>query len=149
MLLIVTIPWLPCRFVSHPSLLRQEWLGNSWLIGDTWTGPSRMGVPGLLGVGQSVFSSLLLLCEGLQVCSLFGGKGEQHFDISPARWPFSAHWQHVCLTVSFTYRYCCDQRRHSLDLSKNLTFRQFFFSSANVLAFIIQRAVELFSLTSP
>lgn len=78
-----TIPQPPARrFVSHPSSLHQQWLGDSQLIRGTWAGRvdgSITGAPGLFGVGQSGFSFLLTLCAWLQVCNPFGGKERTTF----------------------------------------------------------------------
>lgn len=82
-LLINTTPQQPaCRFVSHPPLLHQQWLGDPWLIGGTWTGRvggSVTGAPDLFGVGQLVLSILLTLSARLHVCSPFGGKERPTF----------------------------------------------------------------------
>lgn len=62
LLLSNTIPQLPaCRFECHSSVLHQQCLGDSWLVGGIqlgWVGVSMC----LFRVGQTVFNFLSTLC---------------------------------------------------------------------------------------
>lgn len=148
-----TIPQLPARrFVSHPSSLHQQWLGDSQLIRGTWAGRedrSITGVPGLFGVGQSGFSFLLTLCMIADLESIWWER--KNNILTPVLLPDPS------LPTSNTCAWQFPSPKGIAVTGEGIPWLyprtsltgKFFFSKANVLAFIIQQAVELFSLTSP